>query len=368
MNGTHEFRPDWMSPPGETIRDLLHDQERSSDWLADALNESAEMVSDLLAGREAINEALAQGLAQALGASQSFWLRRDAIYRHALAAARDTSHDWMQQVPLDDMVKNGWIERPPSRDARIATILKFFGLSDAGEWGRVYESVAQNYAFRTSLSLESNPVSVSVWLRQGAQLAARVACAPWNPTTFEEVLPDIRKLTRQKDPQLFIPAVQKLCAEHGVALVVIPSVRGCRASGAARFESSEKAMIVMSARHLSEDHFWFTFFHEAAHLILHGDRRGLALDFENSPEDAEFPLLEVEANAFAAAVLIPDNQADRLTELPATYKDVIRFAMNVGISPGIVVGQLQHRGLVQRNWLNRVKRRYRWNKDQLVLA
>ena len=67
----------------------------------------------------------------------------------------------------------------------------------------------------------------------------------------------------------FLPKLQALCAEAGVALVFVRAPRGCRVSGASRLVTPEKAMILVSFRFRSDDQFWFTVFHEIGHLILH---------------------------------------------------------------------------------------------------
>jgi HTH-type transcriptional regulator / antitoxin HigA len=223
MSEMHEFQPDWMSPPGETIRELMDSRECSVEWLAAALEITEANLVDLLGGRGVIEESLAKKLAQVLGASKYFWMRLDSIYQDALSQSRKLENDWIMQVPFNDMVKHGWIETP---EDKVKTILEFFSLPDATAWKQNYEPIRQNYAFKTSLSLESNPIGVSVWLRQGERVAAQIQCAAWNPQTFHQSLADIRILTKQKNPQIFIPAMQAICAKHGVALVVIPSVKG----------------------------------------------------------------------------------------------------------------------------------------------
>jgi Zn-dependent peptidase ImmA (M78 family) len=105
---------------------------------------------------------------------------------------------------------------------------------------------------------------------------------------------------------------------------------------------------------LSDDHFWFTFFHEAGHLLLHGEN-GFFLEGIESSTTAE-----EEANEFAAQILIPPEFQDELAQLRAKIYEVSRFARRLGVSPGIVVGQLQHLRKIRHNQLNGLKRRYTW--------
>ena len=148
-----------------------------------------------------------------------------------------------------------------------------------------------------------------------------------------------------------------------------PAPRGCRASGAARLSEPGRALIQLSFRYRTDDHFWFTFFHEVGHLLLHAGGKatvagahhpGWILDGEGGlGADAE---VESEANRFAEEVLTPSALKDELLSMRCTSDQVIRFGRSVGISAGIVVGQLQYFGRLRHNQLNRLKRRFSWEE------
>ena len=182
-------------------------------------------------------------------------------------------------------------------------------------------------------------------------------CAPWNAAGFQASLPKIRSLTRRKNPRVFVPKLREYCAEHGVAVAVVRAPTGCRASGATRFLSTGRALLLLSFRYLTDDHFWFTFFHESGHLLLHGEQE---LFLEGA--DMQLAAKEQEANEFAARVLVPDELQSALRVLAPDWREVVRFAVQVGVSPGIIVGQMQHHGRIRRNQLNSLKRRYRWQE------
>ena len=75
---------------------------------------------------------------------------------------------------------------------------------------------------------------------------------------------------------------------------------------------------------------------------------------------------EKEANAFAESLLVPQDRQEELASLRTRARDVIRFAVSVGISPGIVVGQMQYRRIIGPQQLNFLKRRYGW--DEILAA
>jgi HTH-type transcriptional regulator/antitoxin HigA len=349
----NEFCPNWISAPGDTIMDILRERNLSTSDLASRLEQSDSQISELLEGRSTITIGLARRLNGALGGSVEFWMARDFQYREQSAKLQKQDGEWLRDVPLSDMIRFGWIGQIPHPTEELSTALEFFGVRTVSEWHSAYGNVERAFAFRTSPSFDSRPVAVAAWLRQGEIEAKRIQCSAWDPERFHQSLAPIRSLTRHKDPKSFVPKLQEVCAESGVAVTIVRSPAGCRASGATRL-SDRKALLLLSFRYLSEDHFWFSFFHEAGHLLLHADRELFLEGFEkNSPE-------EQEANGFASEMLVPSDRREELATLRLTAPEIIRFAKRIGISPGIVVGQLRHDGRIPRNYFHKLIRRYVW--------
>lgn len=356
-----DFQPDWVSAPGETIADILEQRHVPPVFFAEQIGYDADHVNDLLQGRAVLTAETAMLLETHLGASSAFWLNRESHYRLDLARlGRDAQgavgREWLRELPLTDMIRFGWLEHAEDLSAQVTTCLRFFGVPDERTWQRVYREPLEMAAFRTSATFDSHPGAVAAWLRQGELKARAIRCKVWNEEQFSAVLQTLRPLTRQRDPARFIPRLVELCAACGVAVVALRAPTGCRASGATRFIAPDKALLLLSFRYLSDDHFWFTFFHEAGHVLLHG-RNALFLEGADMLTNAQ----EQEANDFAAELLIPKAFRAEFDRLPLRHLDVIRFARRVGVSPGIVVGQLQHRGRLRPDQLNRLKRRFTWN-------
>jgi plasmid maintenance system antidote protein VapI len=76
-----EFTPDYVSPPGETLREVIDDRGISVVDLAEQSGLSCDAVAGVLEGKTAITVQIAKGLARALGVPASFWLRREEMYR-----------------------------------------------------------------------------------------------------------------------------------------------------------------------------------------------------------------------------------------------------------------------------------------------
>lgn len=359
MPSNSSFEPDWISAPGDTIADLLEEQGLSATHLAECLHFTADDATALLQGLLALTPKLATRLEAAFGAPAAFWLNRERRYRQSLARLQRGSmtvspEGWLQQLPLRDMVDFGWI--PPSEvEAPLDACLRFFDTDSIEAWHTNYRDVLRRVAFRRSASYRVRPAAVAAWLRQGERETATTPCDRWDVSQFKALLPELRSLTRKRDPEVFVPELAARCAEVGVAVAVVRAPRGCPVSGATRHLSPTKALLLLSFRHLTDDHFWFTFFHEAAHLVLHGDR-GFFLEEANPFTTKE----EEEADKYAEDLLIPPGYRSDLSRLRTSHMDVIRFARQIGLAAGVVVGQLQHHGRVPMSHLNKLKRRYEW--------
>jgi HTH-type transcriptional regulator/antitoxin HigA len=186
-------------------------------------------------------------------------------------------------------------------------------------------------SFRRSGAYKSHPGAVVSWLRIAQIQAQGAKTAPYSASLFRKVLREIRSLTAKGNPNSMV----EMCAAVGVVVVFVSEVKGCRISGAAWWTSPGRPVIALSDRYKKDDRFWFTFFHEAAHILLHSKKETFVDD--GTDEDD----VEEEANGFATDFLIPPEYTDRLRRL-ANNAEVKEFADELRIAPGIVVGRLQH--------------------------
>lgn len=355
------FVSDWASPPGETIEDLLEERKISRAALCDAVEIPQAIFSEFRLGRLEVTPEIASKLQAFFSVPSSFWLNRELQYRQALLRLNDETNrtdeaHWMSSLPLRDMVSFGWLERSRSKTEQMAACLAFFGVGNLSEW-QAQSLNRVSTRFKSSATFMPDELAVAAWLRKGVIEAEKIEAERWNRQAFQISLDEMRQLSREKSPEIFLPKLQRLCAANGVALVVARSPAGCRASGATFFLGAHKAVILLSFRYLSDDHFWFTFFHEAGHLVLHGEQRTFL-----EVAHAEMTNEELEANEYAAKKLVPEYFLNEMTQLNLKEPSaVLRFAKRIGISPGIVVGQLQYQGIVSHSQFNRYKTRYVWS-------
>lgn len=353
----NEYAPDVVSPPGETLLEMLEERGMSQADLADRTGRPKKTINEIVKGKATITPATALQLERVLGVPASFWNDREQHYRESLArqAERDSLEgqvEWVHQFPTKEMVRLGWLRPSADPVEMLANVLSFFGIATPTQWQRVWEA---GVAFRQTPAFESDPFAVSAWLRKGEIEAQQVDCDPYESDRFLSALSKVRELTVQP-PDRFQSEIIALCATAGVAVAFVPELPKARVSGATRWMTANKALVQVSLRYKTDDQLWFTFFHEAGHILKHGKRD---VFIEN---DGQHDEKEEEANQFAADFLIPPAEYRRFMPRTGHYsKDEIRdFARRLNIAPGIVVGRLQHDDRLPVRNCNDLKQHFEW--------
>jgi HTH-type transcriptional regulator / antitoxin HigA len=343
----------WISPPGATISDMLDEASLNQVQLAQRLGVTAKHVNELISCAAPISAELSVSLARVLGSTAEFWMNREANYRAARASQRadeilTADIEWSKGFPFNEMAKRGWVAPTKDRIARVETTLRFFGVASVAAYQLTYANDAVQ--FRKSHTRTSANEPVVAWLRRSELQAAALQCAARAPT--KDVIVELRSLT-VLDPALHIEKARAVCAAHGIALVIEPSLPGCKLWGASRWLTPTKPMIALSLRYQTDDHFWFTLFHEIGHVLLHSKKQ-LFLDGGEQALD-----LEAQADEFAADHLLSRRATKQLKSLAHTFAAIEEFAHANTIAPGIVVGRMQHLGVLPRNKLNSLKKTVR---------
>lgn len=363
------FAPDWVLAPGESIFDLAEERGWTQGELAQRLGYSEKHISQLINGKVPITVDAAQRLERVLGSSMDFWLSLEANYqRHkARLEAAERHVDWMpwlDEMPLKELMACGAIPKQrldsKSKPGLVESCLRFFGVATPDEWHTHYGDMQM--AFRRSRAEQSNVGAISAWLRLGEQQAEKLDGPKYDKARFDKALRTIRCLTNEP-PQVFEPQMRKLLREAGVLLVVVPAIPRAHVSGVARWLNPTRPLIQLSLYGKTNDKFWFSFFHEAAHILLHAnskeEKKSIFLDDPNAAHTDD--PREHEANVWAGNFLIPVPHTTPLAFL-RSKAEVIDFAQKIGVHPGIVVGRLQHDRLIDPSWMNNLKQSFRFNE------
>lgn len=350
-----KFAPDYATPPGESLRETLDALDMTQAELAERAHLSTKHVNQIIQGLAPITPETAIALERVTGAPATFWSSLEANYQLARAKSAelvdaDADRAWVAAFPIAELRKRRVIGPEREYAAIRQQLLAFFGVANREAWHRIWASPSAS--FRRSRAYAIDHYATACWLRLGELEALDAETEPFDGQRFRKVLTRIRR-SMTDSPQEFGPVMRQSCASAGVAVALVPEIAGSRANGAVRWLTPSKAVLQLSVRYKWEDIFWFSFFHEAGHILLHGKREAFVETGRRGTSDEE-----LEADDFAQRWLIPPDDAERLRDL-RTDQDIRQFAAELRVPPGVVVGRLQHDGLFPYNRGHGLRRQLR---------
>lgn len=283
-----------------------------------------------------------------------FWNNLEAQYQEQEAKLEErrrleSNIEWLKTIPTKELVERGFVESTKENVVLLRRTLSFYGVSSVDAWQDVWEQPA--VAARRSECFESRPGDASAWIRQGELQAYEMENAPYDKNRFKAVLQQIRSLSRER-AEVFGPEMKRLCAEAGVAVSFVREMKKVPWSGATRWLTPRKAMILLSLRGKGEDKLWFSFFHEAGH-VLNDSKKDLLIN-NGSHKDPR----EKCADNFASEILIP-SRFNPVIQKIRSKAEIINLADELDISAGIVAGR--HQFLTKKwDFFNDLIRKLKW--------
>jgi addiction module HigA family antidote len=356
-NFKNQFDPDYVVHPGEILAETLQARGIEKSELALRSGLTAKHISQIIHSKAPITPETAVRLERILDVKAVLWLKLDADYRLFMQKqqekkALEAKFVWAQKFPISALTARGYLPKTKDKSILVSALLDFFNVGTIESWEKQFASMAVQ--FRKTEKGKINSETIAAWLKIGENKAKEISVNQFNKSLFENVLNAIRPLTKES-PKIFEPKMIKLCAESGVALIFVKEFPGTGISGATYWIGRDKVVLMLSLRYKSDDHFWFTFFHEAGHIILHS-KSSIIVD----GNDLSGNEVEQEANYFAANILIPKKDYNNfiLTNPRIDEAAIRRFAEAQKIAPGIIVGRMQKEGRLKFNWYNGLKRRF----------
>ena len=357
----NEHDPDYAVPPGETLLETMEHLELSRQELAQRMDCPVKAVRQLVQGKASLTAETALKLEKITGIPSSFWNNAEANYRKRLARNKEQKaiHNWVKRFSYAKMSALTFVPKTRNKEEQFRNLLRFFGVATPKQWESIYGQLQG--AARESKSCKSELGDFSAWLRAGEIKAGDIVSKPYPKKNFQKALQQIWRLTRENPAEIWPPVI-RLCANAGVAVVIIPELPKTHVFGFTRWLTQRKALLQLSDRYKIDDMFpWFTFFHEAAHILLHGKQNSF-VEFCGADKSKE----EQEADQWAGEFLFPQFhflQQDRQRFLQSirshpSARAIQSFAEKIGVADGIVLGRLQHREKrIPKNRFNHLKRK-----------
>jgi addiction module HigA family antidote len=354
--------------PGETVLEYLGAHEWSQSELARRSDLTPKTISEICNSKAPITPATALAFEKVLGRPAHFWLNLQRRYDEAQARTKESERsaswrEWAARFPLKEMARRGWFDQASGPASDVSMLLRFLGVSSPESWERVWSAARVSY--RQTRKFTKSVEAVSAWVRATELAAADLSVSEFRREAVQGAIERLRRLTREPVDKIMEPA-QKVCASAGIALVFMPELPKTGISGCVRWLGSKKVLVALSFRYKTDDQLWFTVFHEIGHVLLHLADMTFVLD---NPEDnvgdrvvdPEMQQTEDEANRFAADMLVPPAQLAAFIKAKDYGNDAIHdFSEKVGVGPGVVVGRLQHDGILDQHQGNALKQKIAW--------
>lgn len=348
----YQFDPDYAVAPGETLQETLEHYGMSQADLAIRTGKSRKCINEIIKGKSPITPDTALEFERVLGVPAGFWNNLEKNYQDVLVRIEEKKRlegevQWLNKFPIAELTRWGMLPQVKEKTEKLSTLFNFLGVSSSDAWQNLWRG--KTAVFRKSNVFNQSPEAVSTWLRIGELKAQKMECPPFNKNKFRESLEKIRQEFVHVPIDKAWPDLVASCAQSGVVVVCIPELDKTHLSGATHWLNPHKAIIQLSFRYRSDDHFWFTFFHEAGHIIKHGKKEGFI-------DDGNFlGKKEMEANQFAADILTPPKAFNMFLKNKITKTAICDFADKIRVARGVVVGRLQHERRLKQVAFNDLK-------------
>src|SRR5208282_181359 len=327
-------------PISKYIKDELLTRGWTQSFLAYVMGRTAAEISSLMVGRRQLSPELAQELGVVLGKGAEYWLGIDNAYRLSQTDYVDQAiilRSELFSFPIKEMQKRSWIPETQDTEELQQELRRF--LDD--ELGRP-QSDSYELPFATSFKRTAKESALNnaekAWLARAKQLAKACPVAKFNANNIPKLKDELRRVAAKTQAA---HRVSELLTSTGIRYVVIEPLPTVKIDGAAFWLDAESPVIAMSLRFDNIGSFWFALLHELDHVE---NKDAFSFDdLQSKPNDEA----EERASENAANLLVPRQELEEFIRACAPRYSEARInnlAARLQIHPGIIVGQLQHRG------------------------
>ena len=335
--------------PGEFLREELEARGWTQADLAEILGVTPQHINEIIKGKASVTPEMAKALGAAFGVDAQYWMNLESSYqlwRVRVTAAGDNIErraKLFAKAPVREMVRRHWIEPSNSWDVLERRVLEFLGIKTLDDEPHVWSTARKGTSYRSVTPAQT------AWLFRARQLARAVQAGPFSNASFNGALLTLKTLLWNPEDVRHVPRV---LAEAGIRFVVVEHLEQTRIDGACLWLDSKSPVVALSLRYDRIDVFWHNLGHELDHVReRHGLKKYAPLDVELLRDgvlvNGKKPKEEKDADGFAVELLVSQPALDdfihRVRPLYSTRK-IMSFAALQKVHPGIVVGQLQHRG------------------------
>lgn len=292
--------------PGYYVKEMLEYEGMSQDELSKRLQTSGKNVSDLINGKANLSDEMAMNLSIVFGTSVSLWLNLNQKYIEKKLEIEkmmqvDSECELVKDIDYNFWESLGVVASVTKKVDKVKELQKYFRISSLEILKR--RDFLIQYKTEDEKERSVHIMNSNAWVQTAINMGVQKEVQNFNKKKLEEVLPKIQEMTSKK-PQEVYAELDKILANSGVALVLLPDLKKCKVKGAVKWLGKEKVILALNNCVQNEDSFWFSLFHELGHIMQQRIKILMISDENYTIENDELmQRLETEADAFAKKML-----------------------------------------------------------------
>lgn len=348
---------DYIIHPGETLEEIIEDREMTQRELAVRTGMTEKHISTVIHGQKNISAAFARKLEYALGIETSFWMNLQANYDRELLEFEELNNITEEELAVLKNLREvtevwasfGWLDEEANAAATVLDYRKIFGISNLLDTPKISYTAAYRVQ---SKNTSVDPYVLFAWQRMCELLTRNSEIADAvDVEKLRSMLPDIKKVMFMRANQIQ-KRLSEIFSECGIAFRIVPNFTGAPVQGFIKRTEDGALILCMTLRQKFADIFWFTLFHEIAH-ILSGDTKHEFIDFASVSGD-----VEAKADRMAGEFLInpKDYQVFVDTGEYKSLSGIESFAASQNVKGYVVQGRLMKEQRIP--W--KARPRYEW--------
>lgn len=305
MELKNQYLPDVVFHPAITLNEKLEEMGMSRKEFALRTGKPEKTIIAVLKEESSLTPEMAILFEKVTQIPAQFWINKQARYNEYVARKKHeqaiaNAAEWANQFPYAEMAQHNWVVATRNPEERAVNLMNYFGVASHIAWEKLYLETELKVAAYTSLKRTHQPHAISAWLRQGELKSKQIETPDFDLKMLKRSIPKMRQLMMGQAITIF-EDLYEICLQAGVLLLLTPPLPKVPLSGSTRWLNNTP-LIQLKAQFKKDENFWFTFFHELGHIVLHGKKY---ISLENVDFAAVDYKKEEEANQFAISHTSP---------------------------------------------------------------
>ena len=321
---------------------------------------SEKHISTVISGQKNISPDFAKKLEYALGIDAIFWINLQTNYDKELLEFEELNNITKEEIGIlskfkdifKEYRKHGFLDINLSDVDEVIEARKVFNVSNLLQ----IPKLTHIGAYRINKSNSVDDYVLYAWehlcelIDESSEHSEDIV---FNIDLLKKSISDIKNIMFL-DTDYIIPELRKVFAKCGISFYLMKCFSGAPVQGYIRKNNRNGLSLYMTIRGGYADIFWFSLFHEIAHII-NGDIKNIYIDFSDTQDTKENF-----ANECAANFLISKESYSKFVlENKYDLNSIFSLAKENNVKPYICLGRLMNDHHLSWSKYNKYRERYK---------